>query len=43
MYAIRSYYVPITPLFFALVGLPLGIQTTRSGRGGGFALSYNFV
>jgi len=30
--------LPITPLFFALVGLPLGIQTTRSGRGGGFAL-----
>jgi len=30
--------LPTTPLIFALVGLPLGIQTTRSGRGGGFAL-----
>jgi len=30
--------LPATPLIFALVGLPLGIQTTRSGRGGGFAL-----
>jgi len=30
--------LPITPLIFALIGLPLGIQTTRSGRGGGFAL-----
>ncbi len=30
--------LPFTPLIFTLIGLPLGIQTTRSGRGGGFAL-----
>ncbi|PLY03662.1 MAG: LPS export ABC transporter permease LptF [Desulfuromonas sp.] len=30
--------LPFTPFIFALVGVPLGIQTTRSGRGGGFAL-----
>ncbi len=30
--------LPLTPLLFALIGLPLGIQSTRSGRGGGFAI-----
>ncbi len=29
---------PLAPLLFALVGVPLGIQSHRSGRGGGFAL-----
>jgi lipopolysaccharide export system permease protein len=30
--------LPFTPILFALIGVPLGIQTTRSGRGGGFAI-----
>lgn len=30
--------MPLTPILFALIGLPLGIQSTRSGRGGGFAI-----
>ena len=30
--------LPLTPILFALIGLPLGIQSTRSGRGGGFAI-----
>ncbi len=30
--------LPLTPLLFALIGVPLGIQSTRSGRGGGFAI-----
>jgi lipopolysaccharide export system permease protein len=27
----------MAPLLFALIGVPLGIRTQRSGRGGGFA------
>ena len=30
--------LPLTPILFALIGVPLGIQSTRSGRGGGFAI-----
>lgn len=30
--------LPFAPLLFALIGVPLGIQSQRSGRGGGFAL-----
>lgn len=30
--------LPITPLLFALIGVPFGIQSSRSGRGGGFAI-----
>jgi lipopolysaccharide export system permease protein len=29
---------PLAPLLFALIGIPLGIQPHRSGRGGAFAL-----
>nr|NIQ03917.1 LPS export ABC transporter permease LptF [Nitrospinaceae bacterium]NIR57781.1 LPS export ABC transporter permease LptF [Nitrospinaceae bacterium]NIS88243.1 LPS export ABC transporter permease LptF [Nitrospinaceae bacterium]NIU47280.1 LPS export ABC transporter permease LptF [Nitrospinaceae bacterium]NIW08844.1 LPS export ABC transporter permease LptF [Nitrospinaceae bacterium] len=35
---VHRFALPFSPLVFALVGVPLGIQTTRSGRGGGFAL-----
>jgi lipopolysaccharide export system permease protein len=35
---VNRFVLPFSPLIFALVGVPLGIQTTRSGRGGGFAL-----
>ena len=35
---IHRLILPFSPFIFALVGVPLGIQTTRSGRGGGFAL-----
>lgn len=35
---LHRFVLPFTPLIFAMVGVPLGIQTTRSGRGGGFAL-----
>ena len=34
----RRLALPVAPLLFALVGLPLGIHSSRSGRGGGFAL-----
>ena len=30
--------LPLTPFLFALLGVPLGIQSSRSGRGGGFAV-----
>ncbi len=30
--------LPFAPLIFALLGVPLGIQSQRSGRGGGFAI-----
>ncbi len=30
--------LPFAPIIFALVGVPLGIQSQRSGRGGGFAM-----
>jgi lipopolysaccharide export system permease protein len=30
--------LPVAPLLFALLGVPLGIQPLRSGRGGGFAI-----
>ncbi len=35
---VHRFVLPFAPIIFALVGVPLGIQTTRSGRGGGFAL-----
>ncbi len=30
---------PLAPLIFALIGIPLGIQSQRSGRGGNFSLA----
>lgn len=33
----RRLILPTTPFIFALVGVPLGIRSQRSGRGGGFA------
>ncbi len=33
------YALPLAPLIFALAGVPLGIHSNRSGRGGGFALA----
>jgi lipopolysaccharide export system permease protein len=35
----KRYAFPFAPLVFALVGVPLGIRSTRSGRGGGFPLA----
>lgn len=32
------FALPLAPLLFALIGVPLGIQPHRSGRGGAFAL-----
>jgi len=34
----RRLILPTAPLLFALVGVPLGIRSQRSGRGGGFAI-----
>lgn len=34
----RRLALPLAPLLFALIGVPLGIQSHRSGRGGGFAI-----
>jgi len=33
----RRLILPLAPLLFGLVGLPLGIRSQRTGRGGGFA------
>jgi len=33
------WVLPVAPLLFALLGVPLGIQSHRSGRGGNFALA----
>lgn len=33
----QRFSMAVTPLIFALLALPLGIQSSRSGRGGGFA------
>jgi lipopolysaccharide export system permease protein len=33
----QRFSMAVTPLLFALLALPLGIQSSRSGRGGGFA------
>jgi lipopolysaccharide export system permease protein len=35
----RRLILPLAPLIFALVGVPLGIQSNRSGRGSGFAIA----
>jgi len=35
----RRLTLPFAPIVFALAGQPLGIQTHRSGRGGGFAIA----
>lgn len=35
----KRFILPLAPLVFALIGVPLGIQSHRSGRGGGFTLS----
>jgi lipopolysaccharide export system permease protein len=34
----RRLTLPLAPVLFALVGVPLGIHSQRSGRGGGFAI-----
>lgn len=34
----KRFILPLAPIIFALIGVPLGIQSSRSGRGGGFAL-----
>ena len=34
----QRFILPLSPLLFALIGVPLGIQAQRSGRGGGFAV-----
>jgi len=34
----RRLILPTAPLLFALIGVPLGIRSQRSGRGGGFAI-----
>jgi len=36
---IQRIILPFAPILFALVGMPLGIQSNRSGRGGGFMLA----
>jgi lipopolysaccharide export system permease protein len=35
----KRFILPLAPLVFALLGVPLGIQSHRSGRGGGFTLA----
>jgi len=35
----QRFALPFAPFVFALIGVPLSIQSSRSGRGGGFALS----
>ncbi len=35
----RRLILPLAPLVFALIGVPLGIQAHRSGRGSGFAMA----
>ncbi len=35
----ERYTLPFAPLLFALVGVPLGIRSTRSGKSGGFPLA----
>jgi len=35
----ERFSLALAPLVFALLGVPLGIQSTRSGKGGGFAKS----
>ena len=34
----KRLVLPLAPLLFALIGIPLGIQSHRSGKGGGFAI-----
>ncbi len=35
----KRLVIPFAPLVFALVGVPLGLQSNRSGKGAGFALA----
>ncbi len=35
----RRLILPLAPLIFALIGVPLGIQSNRTGRGSGFSLA----
>lgn len=35
----RRLILPLAPLLFALIGVPLGIQSHRSGRGSGFSMA----
>lgn len=36
---LQRIILPFAPLLFALVGVPLGIQSNRTGRGAGFAMA----
>ncbi len=35
----KRFIYPLSPLIFALIGIPMGIQSHRSGRGGSFTLA----
>lgn len=35
----KRFALPLAPVVFALVGVPLGIRSQRSGKGGGFAIA----
>lgn len=35
----KRFALPMAPIVFALVGVPLGIRSQRSGKGGGFAVA----
>lgn len=35
----KRFALPLAPIVFALVGVPLGIRSQRSGKGGGFAIA----
>lgn len=35
----RRFILPLAPIIFALIGVPLGIQSHRSGKGSGFTMA----
>ncbi len=35
----KRFIYPLSPLIFSLIGIPMGIQSHRSGRGGSFTLA----
>lgn len=35
----KRFALPLAPIVFALLGVPLGIRSQRSGKGGGFAVA----
>ncbi|MFQ5716916.1 MAG: LptF/LptG family permease, partial [Nitrospinales bacterium] len=39
----KRYSIPFTCLLFGLIGAPLGIKSSRSGKSGGFAISIGVV